>query len=169
MNIRAKLGSARERGETILELLVYFALFMVVVGSATVTFYECWGNSKALRRNADDIVRVLSVGDRWRADVRAAQGPIELTAAVGTEQCRIPGLSGEIVYTFSDGEIRRQAGSSAPNTRWLANVKSSQMQRELRGGVTAWRWELELKSVKREARLRPLFTFESAAGKGGSQ
>jgi hypothetical protein len=47
---------------------------------------------------------------------------------------------------------------------WLSNVKSSKMQSELRENVTAWRWELELKTVKKTARVRPLFTFEAVAG-----
>jgi hypothetical protein len=140
------------------------ALFVVVVGCATRTFYDCWDNTTALRRNADDIARALDVGERWRADVRGARGAAELTATNGAEQFRVPALAGEVTYTFAKGEIRRQAGSTAPNTLWLSNVKSSQMQSDARGRVAAWRWELELKSARREPRLRPLFTFECAAG-----
>ena len=127
-------------------------------------FFSRWDDSKALRRNADDIVRVLHAGDQWRADVRAATGPVQLTDADGAEQLRIPASAGEIVYTFSKGELRRQAGAAAANEVWLANVKSSQMQSDLRRNVAAWRWELELKTVRKTARWRPLFTFETVAG-----
>jgi Tfp pilus assembly protein FimT len=162
MNIQIR-RAAREPGITLMEVLVYMALFVVVVGGATRTFYECWDGTKTLRRNADDVARALDLGERWRADVRGATGPLQVTATSGAGQCRIPAAAGEVIYTFADGEIRRQA-AAAPNTLWLSNVKSSQMQSEARGRAAAWRWELELKTARREARLRPLFTFECAAG-----
>jgi hypothetical protein len=145
-------------------MIVYMAVFVVVVGCATATFFECWDGAKALRRNADEVARVLDIGEQWRADLRRASGPVQLGAKDGGEQFRIPAARAEITYTFADGEIHRQAGSTAPNTLWLGNVKSSQMQSDPRGNVAAWRWELELKSSRKEPRLRPLFTFESAAG-----
>jgi len=169
MNIRPKRRPAREEGLTLIELVAYMALSLVVVGFATMTFYEFWDNTHSLRRNADDIARALDAGERWRADVRGATGAVQLTVTDGAEQFRIPASAGEVTYTFANGEIRRQAGSTAPNTLWLSNVKSSQMQSEARGGVAAWHWELELKSARKEARLRPLFTFECAAGNAASQ
>jgi Tfp pilus assembly protein FimT len=169
MNIDRQRYITRAGGTTLIEVLVYMALFVVVVGFAVAAFFGCWDNTKKLRRDADDVARALDIGERWRADVRGATGAVELTAANGTEQFRIPAAAGDITYTSANGEIHRQAGSSGPETLWLANVKSSQMQSEARGSVAAWRWELELKSARREARTRPLFTFESAAGKGASQ
>ena len=164
MNSRLKHDVAGKPGFTLIETLVYMALFVVVAGCATITFYDCWDNTKNLRRNADDVARALDAGERWRADMRGATGAVQLTVTNGAEQCRIPALEGEVTYTFANGEIHRQAGSTALNALWLANVKSSKMQSEARGGVAAWRWELELKSARREPRLRPLFTFECAAG-----
>jgi Tfp pilus assembly protein FimT len=169
MNIRPTRPAARHPAFTLIEVLVYMALFVVVVGCATRTFFDCCDNAKHLRRNADDIARALDIGERWRADVRGATGPVQLTAGDGAEQFRIPALSGEVTYTFSNGEIRRQAGATVLSTLWLSNVKSSQMQSDMRGRVAAWRWELELKSVRGEPRMRPLFTFECATGTGTIQ
>ena len=152
-----------QRGATLIEMIVYMALFAVVVGSAFTTFYECWDNNRALGRNADDITRALSLGERWRGDIRAATGPIQQTSANGIVQLHIPAATGEIVYTISDSQVRRQPASAAPASLWLANVKSSQIESQSRGPVTAWRWELELKTERREARFKPLFTFETAA------
>lgn len=162
MNTIPKRRAAREHGLTLIEMLVYIAVFVVVVGCATITFFDCWDNTKTLRRDADDIARALDIGERWRADVRGATGAVELTATSGAEKFRIPALAGEVTYTFANGEIRRQAGSTAPHTLWLSNVESSQMQSDARGSVAAWRWELELKSTRAERRVRPLFTFECA-------
>ena len=41
----------------------------------------------------------------------------------------------------------------------LPRVQQSEMIRDVRAQVTAWRWELELKSTRRQAMVRPLFTF----------
>jgi prepilin-type N-terminal cleavage/methylation domain-containing protein len=169
MNTRPQRRSAGEHGFTLIELLVYMAVFVVVVGCATKTFYDCWDNTKALRRNADEIARALDVGERWRADVREATGAARLKVTNGAEQFRIAGVAGEVTYTFANGEIRRQAGATAPNSLWLSNIKSSQMRSDARGHVSAWRWELELISGRRQPRLRPLFTFECAAPSAPSQ
>jgi Tfp pilus assembly protein FimT len=155
-----------ESGFTLMECIVYIGLLAVVLGFATTIFFQSWDDSKALRRDADDIVRVLHAGDQWRADVRAATGPVQLTDTDGAEQLRIPASAGEIVYTFSKGELHRQAAADTVNRVWLSNVKSSQMQSDSRQDVAAWRWELELKTVKKTARWRPLFTFETVAGGG---
>jgi hypothetical protein len=42
-------------------------------------------------------------------------------------------------------------------------VKNSKMEMDQRRQVTAWRWELELQSARKAARVRPLFTFEAVA------
>ncbi len=164
MKTRGTRESGGEGGFTLIECLVYIGLLAVVLGVAMRLFYQSWDDNKALRRNAEDIVRVLHTGDQWRADVRAATGPLQLTDTDGAEQLRIPASAGEIVYTFSNGELRRKAGADAVNEVWLPNVESSQMQSDLRRNVTAWRWELELKTVRKTTQWRPLFTFETVAG-----
>jgi hypothetical protein len=169
MNTRSNRGTSRQDAFTLIEVIVYMVLFVMVVGCATKTFYECWDNTKALRKSADNIARALDIGERWRSDVRGSAGAVRLTATDGAEQLRIPTAAGEITYTFANGEIRRQAGPTAPDTLWLSGVKSSQMRSEPRGRVAAWRWEMELKSPRKEARVRPLFTFECAAGTAAIQ
>jgi Tfp pilus assembly protein FimT len=157
-----KIGG--ERGFTLLECLVYIGMLAVVLGFATAIFYQAWDDNKALRRNAEDIVRALHTGDQWRNDMRAATGAVHLEDTDGAEQIHIPTGAGEIVYTFSKGELRRESTADGIDRVWLPNVKSSQMRSDVRQNVTAWRWELELKTVKRTARYRPLFTFETVAG-----
>ena len=168
MNIRSKPRASRRAGLTLIEMLVYMAVAVVVVGFTTATFYDCWENTKALRRNADDIARALDIGEHWRADMRAATGAIELTSANESEQLHIPVRAGAVTYTFANGEVRRQSNSAGRDIVWLSNVKSSRMLSETRGRVSAWRWELELKSSRKVPRLRPLFTFECAAGTAAS-
>ncbi len=162
MNTRPNRRARRQQGISLIEMIVYMALFVVVVGCATKTFFDCMDNTRALRRSADDVARALEIGERWRADVRGAVGAVQLTVNDSMEQLRIPAPAGEVTYTFANGEVRRRASLTAPNTLWLSGVKSSQMQSDARGRVAAWRWELELKPARKEALVRPLFTFESA-------
>jgi hypothetical protein len=105
----------------------------------------------------------LHAGERWRADIRNATGKITVETTAAGEQLRIPCGTNEVLYRFNAGEIRRQVASSDFSESLLPTVKASQMVMDARGPVSAWRWELELKSRRKEARLPLLFTFEAAA------
>jgi prepilin-type N-terminal cleavage/methylation domain-containing protein len=148
----------RQQGFTLIECLVYMALFVVVVGFATVAFFHFWDDTRGFNRNAQEVVRVLHAGDQWRADIRSARRPIQMTSSNGEEQLRIPATNGDITYSFSNGELRRQ------EKVLLADLKSSEMESNQGVHVPAWRWELEIKSIRKQTLWRPLFTFEAVAG-----
>ena len=152
----------RSRGITLIECLVYIGALAMIFGMGTAAFYHSSASSAALRRNADDIAQVLHVGERWRADVRAATQPLRFDAA---EQA-LHVTQGETVvaYKFADHQILRRAKTDAPWLVILPRVAQSQMAPEPRVHVTGWRWELELKSMREPAPLRPLFTFTAAPG-----
>ena len=147
----------------LVECLVYIAVLALVLIVTMRGFSRCWDDSKALRHNADDIILVLHAGEQWRADVRAARGPAQLTQADGAEKLVIPSIAGPIIYTFAKGELRRQTSFPAATNLLLSNIQSSQMQSNPRQRVAAWTWELELKPTRKGARVRPLFTFEAVA------
>jgi prepilin-type N-terminal cleavage/methylation domain-containing protein len=152
------------RGFTLIECLVYISVLAVILGIGSAAFYRCWDDNKAITRNGEDIVRALKAGEAWRADLRSATGPVQI-ASTGSEQTmRIPRGKEELIYSFTDGEVRKQAGKSGPWDIVLAKVKSSQMESEKREHVTAWRWEVELVAGRKHAKVRPLFTFEAVAG-----
>ena len=159
----ASSSPARIRtGYLLIECLVYLSVFAVILGLGLGAFYVCWDHSKALHYATDDITAALHAGERWRADVRRATGAIigETTTAGG--QVRIPLGTGDIIYSFNDGEIHRRVATSDFSELLLANVKASEMVRETRGPVAAWRWELELVPRRKEIRLPLAFTFEAA-------
>ena len=144
-----------ERGFMLLECLVYIAVLAAVLGVAFAAFHRCLKSSGDLRRNADDIVRVLHVGERWRDDVRAATAPPRLEQ----QALRIPQRSGEIVYRVRDGSVWREAGTG--KRRLLAGIKNCRFEADQRASVNSWRWELELTSPQKAVRVRPLFTFQA--------
>ena len=150
-------------GYLLIECLVYIGVFAVLLGIGYGAFYVCWDYSKALHYVTDDINSALHAGERWRVDIRNATGKIIVETTAAGELLRIPCGTNEVLYRFNDGEIRRQMASSDFSESLLPTVKASQMVMDARGPVSAWRWELELKSRRKEARLPLLFTFEAAA------
>ena len=170
--MKTRLSKTRaERGVSLIEILAYIALITGVIGVASAAFFRAWDDSKHLRSNADDIVRALHAGEQWRADVRSASGPLHLTHQDDFDRLAIPVKTGSINYYFSNthAAVSRQLGDSAKPVVLLQHVKSSQMQADPRQNVTAWRWELELQSTQKKARVQPLFTFETVAGHNLSQ
>ena len=152
----------RVRGITLIECLVYIGALATVFGMGTAAFYHSSASSAALRRNADDIAQVLHIGELWRADIRAATQPVRFDA---TEQT-LHLVHGEtaVAYKFADHQILRRSSADAPWVVILPRVAQSQMAPEPRAHVTGWRWELELKSIRESAPLRPLFTFTAVPG-----
>ena len=145
----------RHSGYTMIEALTYIACLTIILTVAYPTYHRFIRGSDNLRHNADDIVRAVNAGERWRA----ATGPVRTTG----ERFVIPQRNGEIAYTVSDGVLWRESGDGQ-RIAALRGVKSSTMLPDARPGVTAWRWELELMSGQKIVPLRPLFTFQAVAG-----
>jgi Tfp pilus assembly protein FimT len=163
MKIRNDISRAgNEAGITLVECIVYIAVLLVLSAGAMGAFYLSWDHSKALISAADDITAALQAGERWRADVRAASGTIDVEKTPSGEVVTIPANGKDIVYRFNAGELRRQAGSGGFSAVLLPRVVSSEMALENRGNVRAWRWELEVAQRRKETHLPLLFTFEAA-------
>ena len=156
----------RQSGILLFECLVYMSIFFVVTGFAMATFYRCWDNFKNLNRNAADIANAVHAGERWREDIRLATASPQLVESEHDQAMHLSQPAGEVVYVFSEGVVRRRANTNAAWIVVLPKVKTSRMQKEPRTQVTAWRWELELQSKQKVARVKPLFTFEAVAATG---
>jgi hypothetical protein len=166
MKLSQNISRARGTlGMLLLECLVYISVFAILLGGATTVFYFCWDHSDALIYATDDIASALRAGERWRADVRAATGKITVETTATGELVRIPEGARSVSYRFESGEVRRQTSASNNPELLLANVKTSQMEMDARGAVSAWRWELELVPHRKETHLPLLFTFEVAQAK----
>lgn len=154
-------------GYLIIEALVYISLVIVVSGAAFMAMYRCIDHSMVVRRSAEDIVKAVYTGERWRSDIRTATGSIYLQETESGRAIIIPTASGDVSYLFSGTAVWRQA-PAAPPVAVLANVKSSVMSVERWGQVGGWRWELELepqrKGAAKPGRIRPLFTFMAVPG-----
>lgn len=151
-------------GFTILECLVYVSVLGVILAIGSAAFYRCWDDNKAITHNGDDIVRTLKAGEIWRADLRSATGPVQVTSSGSGQTIHIPCGNRQLIYSFANDEVWKQIGKDGAWQIVLPKVKSSQMQSEKRDHVTAWRWEVELASTRKNAKMQPLFTFEAVPG-----
>ncbi len=147
------------RGITLIECLVCIGAVAVVLGLSTAAFYQCMDNSIGLQRNADDIVRTLNAGERWRADVRSATMPPQLEQTDQAWLLTIRDSTSEIRYQFLTNALVRRGSPQETWTIVLERVKSCQVIPEQRQHVTVWRLELELEQYRKGTRLHPLFSF----------
>ena len=144
------------------EALIYIGALLVLMTVGYIALYHCLDNSVALRRSADDIARAMQAGERWRGDVRLADGSMRLEPGAESATLVLQGKRQRVAYRFAGSVLYRRV-NDGPWTKFLEGVKASEMQPETRSRAVAWRWELELQprttaSVK-PGRFRPLFTF----------
>ena len=158
-------NARRQSGILLTECLVYIAVFAILTAIGSAAFYFCWDHTRAVIFTADEIESALRAGECWRADVRAATGKISIVTTAAGEVAHIPAAKGEILYRFEAGAVTREVPALTNSRLLLAKTKSSEMKTEPRGGVTAWRWELELTPRRKEAHQPLLFTFEAVPTK----
>lgn len=163
MKLRASILPRKQSAYTIIECLVYIGLVFALLGVGYAGMYRCISNSVALRRNADDIMRSLHAGERWRADLRAATAPPRLDSSSTEQVLVVPTSQGDLLYRFApEGVFRRAPGH--PWSQVLSGVQSASVESEKRQNITIWRWELELQTKANAGRVRPLFTFIAVPG-----
>ena len=165
MNLLIRTHFRLQRGLTLTECLAYIAVLGILIAIGGSTVAKAWDKSRALSRNSQDIERAINAGERWRADIRAATGPVELASASNNRTLRIPTQTGRIEYEFTGTNVCRRANEQAGWVTVLPTVKDSQMQRGTDPGVSSWQWELELQPSQKTVRIRPLFTFTAVPGK----
>jgi hypothetical protein len=162
MKIHSSISlNRRQAGIMLVECITYVVVFLILSATAMGSFYLCWDHSKALISASDDISAALRAGERWRADVRAASGTINFEITTNGEVVKIPEGDKEIVYMFNSNKVQRQVGTASLPVTLLPRVISSEMQPDVRGGVTAWHWELQVAQRRKETHTQLMFTFEA--------
>lgn len=163
MNCTRLRSWTRRRAFSLLEMLVYITVLVVVMTIAFAAYYRTSDTTRQIGRNADDITRALHAGERWRSDIRSAVGALRLSDDGGKRVLHVPCRAGVVRFWFDGGSFWREADGDPHPLRVLDQVASSRFVAESRSGVAAWRWELELVSPRRQAVVKPLFTFLAAA------
>jgi hypothetical protein len=160
MNVdRAKLK--RNSGVLLIECLIYMVIFVILAGLALACFYVAWNNHRDLARNARYILNATEVGEQWREDVRHADRAVQVDPA-GISMT-IPRGASAIVYRWDENKMVRTEGTNATVTL-LESVRSSRLLEVKGRQVRAWRWELELATPQKAARVAPHFVFTAVPG-----
>lgn len=156
---RRRGAAVRTRGFTLIETLVYMTMLFLILGLGYMAMYRSMDASTGLRRNANDILQTLKIGELWREDVRDTARPIRLESSGEEAVLRLPQRQTEVEYRFSTNAVSRRVGHGDWSVV-LDHVKDSTFIADERDKVTAWRWEIELQpNRKRITSVRPLFTF----------
>jgi hypothetical protein len=152
-------------GALLIECLVYIAVFAILMGIGTAAFYFCWDHTRGVILTANDVESILRAGESWRADVRAATGAMAIVPTASGEVVTIPEGGKDILYRLDGGELRREIASQNSSRLLLQRVKTSVMTTELRAGVAACRWELEVTPRRQMPHFPLVFTFEAVPSK----
>jgi hypothetical protein len=159
MKICSINNSSSRLGILLIECMIYIALFSVILTLAFAAFFRGLTGSRNLQKNASDISNTLQAGERWRDDVRSARLPPTRVETTDGSALEIRQQTNTVIYIFSESSIYRLQNTNAPWVKLLSQVKSSNMEKELRNETVAWHWNIELNSNQKTARVRPLFTF----------
>jgi len=152
-------------GIALLHALVYVGVLTVILGTGGTALFRLWSVSGAMRRQGDDLRNALSIGERWRADVRATDGAIHVESEAGVQVLHLPRTNGMVQWGFHQATVWRRNDTNAEWVVQLPRVRASVMAPEPRGELTAWRWELELEPASKKARLRPVLDFYGVPGR----
>ncbi len=147
------------RGFLLIECLVYIAALLVLLGLAFAAFYRVYKQNTYLERNAEDITRTMEAGELWREDIRQATGPMRWVQTPNGPELHVPHTDNEIAYVLLDDTVWRSAGEQRPWVEFLTRVAKSEMVKDSRHHVTAWRWEVQLQRAQKVARVKPVFSF----------
>lgn len=163
MKLNRNIATGR-RAFTLVELLTYLTVVGLVMSLTVTTVFQLIRQTRDLRRNCEDIAQTAQTGERWREDIRASLAPPTTEAGTDSPSFRIPTGTGDVVYSLIDGILWRKSAEKTDPEPVLRRVKSSELTSETRGGVTGWRWEIELQTRHEGGPVKPLFSFIAVAG-----
>lgn len=148
-------------GVALIDCLVYISLLALILGLSFGAFIESVNHSTELERISTTTVRVLQAGEQWRRDVRQATARPVVRRADDQIEMHIPTPQGQIGYLFRESTVLRRSGSEAPWLEAVGEIRHTQFTEDARNQVTAWRWDVELKTRRDQDRFRRVFTFEA--------
>ncbi|MBI3877209.1 MAG: hypothetical protein HY300_14845 [Verrucomicrobia bacterium] len=146
---------------TLIECLAYISVLAVLMTFATVLIWHARDNARNVRRCADDIVRAMQAGERWRTDVRRAVAPPRTMNFEHGDGIALKLGTGEVFYAFNSGAVWRKAGDEEWR-EFLPRVAASRMFSDPHERVPAVCWEVAIETRRTDSHVKPLFTFLAA-------
>lgn len=159
MNIR--VSNRADCGITLIDCLVYMALFGLVTGLATACAFKLERQSREMRQRAEEISRALKAGERWRADIRSATNHPMLVPYRGQSLLRIQTKDGDVLYFFESGNLWRKPAQAREFGLFLPDVKQCSVTEDRRRHAAGWLCEIELATKRKQGKMLPLFSFRA--------
>jgi type II secretory pathway pseudopilin PulG len=147
---------ASRRGLTLIELLIYISVLLTVSAVSFSAVMRLWSATGNLSAATDENGAALRAAEQWRADIRAASGPVVLSE--NGMRCVIPTTNGTITWTHSLEALWRQLDSH-PGSLWVPRVQICSFEADPRIHTTPVRCDLLLIPRSTKATQAPTFTF----------
>ncbi len=156
MKLSPSTPSHARAGITLIECLAYISTLLVIAGVAFNSLGRLWAVTGRLAGVTDDLRDSTRSGEQWRADVRAAHGPIRIEE--GGLACVIETTNGPVIWFHGAGSLWRRAGDLEPSC-WLRRVETCQFNPDPRTHVAALQLNVQLMPRSRQSRQPSAFTF----------
>lgn len=160
-------------GMTLIESVVYIAVFSIVAGSAATAYIHLTGSAKLHSDYLYDIERAVKGCERIRKDIRKAQYVLKDCGKFtesGTCLILSQGSQQTVIYQFKQDGLYRCCMNKKPaasTALFMDNIESANLSTDTVSGHVIVRLQLTLKSRSRKMNVRPFFAFSEIAGCGG--
>ncbi len=145
---------------TLVELLVYMAVFSVFSTIAYKTFTVGHHNSQNIIRITDDILRISHIGDIWRKEFKKADN-VEVknnTMIISYKD------NTTIIYSHKNNQLLKSKNEKA-NRILASNIKSIEFKKLDTLNIKAYEMNIELHTTSNEiSKICPLFSFIGTRG-----
>jgi hypothetical protein len=166
-------GMNKKAGMTLIETVVYIAVFSIVAGSAATAYIHLTGSAKLHSDYLYDIERAVKGCESIKKDIRKAQDVLKIYrtfTASGT--CLILSQNSQqtVIYQFKQGRLYRccmNKKSIACKTLFMDDIERVDFSTDTGSENVIVKLQLILKSRSRKMNVRPFFAFSEIAGCGG--
>ena len=150
-------------GITLIETIVYIALFVFLLGCGTRYFNIVYYQHKAVASIAGYTTLAMDGAKHWRRDIANAKTAPRLIRNDQFDVIEIDqAAGGQISYRLNSSTLERHNGEE-----WIPIIRrvvSSVMIPDQREHVRAWRWELALETKSQYVGDPLRFSFVAVAG-----
>jgi hypothetical protein len=148
-------------GFALVQALVYIPVMAILIYVTVDAALVLKKGTRGMQAGATRIFTAMNAGELWRADVRLATSPPQSNGSNRLMTLNIQQGTNAVIWSHSEGQVWRQAGTTSPRVTVLRDVSTSTFQRDRRKHVTAWKWEIAFKRARLKAKTQPLYTFIS--------
>ncbi|MFT4691018.1 MAG: hypothetical protein ACKVHO_16565 [Verrucomicrobiia bacterium] len=146
-------------GFMLVQALVYIPIMAFLIYVAIDAALTLKKGTRGMQSGATRVTTAMNAGELWRADIRRATRPPQITNSTNSSALTIDHGTNSVVWSHAEGQIWRQADTNSPRVTVMRDVFSSDFHPDERKHVSAWNWDLELNRARPKAKTMPLYSF----------